>query len=59
MSCGDYMSKIFDFFCMCIKDIFSINTALMIRPIFIKFEDFNEVCEACECTPCDCGWGNY
>ena len=17
-----------------------------------------EVCEACECTPCDCGWGN-
>lgn len=16
-------------------------------------------CEACECTPCDCGWGNY
>lgn len=53
------MSKIFDFFCMCIKDIFSINTTLMIRPIFIKFEDFNEVCEACECTPCDCGWGNY
>lgn len=19
----------------------------------------NEKCEACECTPCDCGWGNY
>ena len=18
-----------------------------------------ETCEACECTPCDCGWGNY
>lgn len=19
----------------------------------------NKRCEACECTPCDCGWGNY
>ena len=18
-----------------------------------------EYCDACECTPCDCGWGNY
>ena len=17
------------------------------------------ICEACECDPCDCGWGNY
>ena len=23
----------------------------------VPFRD-NEFCEACECTPCDCGWGN-
>ena len=22
-------------------------------------KDPDEPCEACECTPCDCGWGNY
>ena len=21
-------------------------------------EDQDEFCECCECTPCDCGWGN-
>ena len=24
-----------------------------------KDNKVNEYCEACECTPCDCGWGNY
>ncbi len=22
-------------------------------------KDIDKPCEACECTPCDCGWGNY
>ena len=24
-----------------------------------KPETSEDVCEACECDPCDCGWGNY
>ncbi len=22
-------------------------------------KDIDKPCEACECTPCDCGWGHY
>jgi hypothetical protein len=40
------------------KNYIALNNETLIQQTSKGIEAFKGFCETCECTPCDCNWGN-